>query len=301
MMMGDFTDRQEHPEPGEKMRRGRVQGVLLTLLVLAFSVICAGPGLGQSAPTRSAGARSQAALTNEDVVKLIKLDLGDAVVIAKINQAEAIAFKLETDDLVKLKGQGVHKEVIAAMLKRATVPQQGTQQGSQASAAATAPGSGPQTTTASHVGSDIRLITDSGETLLKTTIGDINIVGFAFVKMAYYEIPGISSRVRISDKSVRIAISADFPPEGYFFVLQLGIDKKHNNRSMKLGSASQGSFRTRGQGKPDMDSAVPCKVEKVSDNEWRLVPESPLTPGEYGVWAAALAQGVQGLYDFGVD
>jgi hypothetical protein len=31
------------------------------------------------------------------------------------------------------------------------------------------------------------------------------------------------------------------------------------------------------------------------------VPESPLNPGEYGVWAAARAQGTEGLYDFGVD
>jgi hypothetical protein len=188
------------------------------------------------------------------------------------------------------------------MLKRATAPPPSAQQAAPAPAAVVAaPGSAPQATTASHVGGDIRIATDSGDTLLKTTVGDVNIVGFAFVKMAYYEIPGTSARIRASDRAVRIAISADFPPEGYFFLMRLDIDKKNNNRSMKLGSAKAGSFRSRGQGKPDMDWTLKCKVEKVSENEWRLIPEAPLQPGEYGVWAAARAQGIEGLYDFGVD
>jgi hypothetical protein len=195
----------------------------------------------------------------------------------------------------------VSRDVIAAMLKRATPSQPAQPSAAQAPAAAPVSGNGPQAATASRVGSDIRLLSESGETLLRNTVGDVNVVGFSFVKMAYYEIPGTASRVRTSDKGVRVAISADFPPEGYFFLMQLKVDKDNNNRSMKLGSAKQGNFRTRGQGKPDLDEAVECKVEKVSETEWVLLPEKPLKPGEYGVWAAAASQGALGLYDFGVD
>lgn len=265
-----------------------LRGILGVLVLLLLGVPWAGRSLAQSVT------RSPAALTNEEVVKLVRLDLGDSVVIAKINQAEAVAFKLDTDDLIKLKEQGVPKDVIAAMLKRSSSPR-------QASQVASAPSADAQATTASRVGSDIRLLTDAGETLLRATVGDINVVGFSFVKFAYYEIPGTSSRARTSDRSPRIAISADFPPEGYFFVLLLDVDRKNNNRSMKMGSAKQGNFRSRGRGKPDLDNAISCKVERVSENEWRLVPKSPLNPGEYGVWAAARSQGAEGLYDFGVD
>ena len=84
--------------------------------------------------------------------------------------------------------------------------------------------------------------------------------------------------------------------------MRLDVDKKNNNRAMKMGSAKQSSgVRSRAQGKPDLDNAVECKVEKVGDNEWRLTPKAELKPGEYGVWAAARAQGIEGLYDFGVD
>ena len=57
-------------------------------------------------------------LTNQDVVKLVKLGLGDDAVIAKVRQAPAVDFKLETDDLGNLKTAGVSGKVIAAMLDR---------------------------------------------------------------------------------------------------------------------------------------------------------------------------------------
>jgi hypothetical protein len=260
----------------------------------AMVAFVAWPALGQTSQSRPAV--NTAALSNDDVVKLVELDLGDDVVIAKINQAPAVVFMLETDDLVSLKQRGVSRDVIAAMLKRSSPPQL------TPSTVASEPQAGAQLTSASRVASDIRLVTSTGDTLLRTTIGDINIVGFSFVKFAYYEVPGTEARIRTPDRTAKVAISADFMPEGYFFLMELDVDEKHNNRAMKLGSAKQASsFRSRSQGKPDLDHAVKCRVEKVADTEWLLVPESPLPPGEYGVWAAARAQGTEGLYDFGVD
>ncbi len=74
------------------------------------------PAAGVAAPVAAPAA--EAPLTNAAVVKLCKLDLGDEVVIAKINQAKVVDFKLDTDSLVTLKREGASKDVIAAMLKR---------------------------------------------------------------------------------------------------------------------------------------------------------------------------------------
>jgi hypothetical protein len=75
------------------------------------------PAAGVAAP--AAGPAAEAPLTNADVVKLCKLDLGDEVVIAKIDEARVVDFKLDTDGLVALKQDGLSKDVITAMLKRA--------------------------------------------------------------------------------------------------------------------------------------------------------------------------------------
>ena len=60
------------------------------------------------------------ALTNADVVKMSKAALGDDLIIAKIQQAQQVNFKLDTDDIIQLKQAGVHQEVISAMLKRSS-------------------------------------------------------------------------------------------------------------------------------------------------------------------------------------
>lgn len=83
-------------------------------------------------------ASAEAPLTNDDVIKLSALGIGDEAVMAKVRQAGAVAFKLETDDLVKLKNAGVSGKVIAAMLDRVAST---TNQGLASDGARTAPSS----------------------------------------------------------------------------------------------------------------------------------------------------------------
>src|SRR4051812_3244185 len=73
-----------------------------------------------SLAAQAAPAKSEALFSNKDVIKLVKLDLGDDVVIGKIKQAADVAFDLTTDGLVQLKQAGVSSHVIAAMLEKAT-------------------------------------------------------------------------------------------------------------------------------------------------------------------------------------
>lgn len=58
------------------------------------------------------------ALTNEDVVKLVKAELGDKIVIDKINASPGDKLDTSTDALIKLKKAGVSKAVIDAIVKR---------------------------------------------------------------------------------------------------------------------------------------------------------------------------------------
>lgn len=73
---------------------------------------------GDAAP-RASGSSGEKALENADVVAMVKADLGDDLVIAKIQQAPREALDVSSEALVKLKKQGVSKGVLDAMLRRA--------------------------------------------------------------------------------------------------------------------------------------------------------------------------------------
>lgn len=57
-------------------------------------------------------------ITNEDVLKLLAAGIGEEVVIAKI-QTSRPAFRLNANDLIELKKNGVSDRVLAAMIKAA--------------------------------------------------------------------------------------------------------------------------------------------------------------------------------------
>ena len=62
--------------------------------------------------------KQQKALTNVDVIALVKADLGDKVVIDKIRSSPGDKLDTSTDALIRLKKAGVSTAVIDAMIKR---------------------------------------------------------------------------------------------------------------------------------------------------------------------------------------
>jgi hypothetical protein len=62
--------------------------------------------------------KQQNALTNEDIVAMVKAELGDQVVIDKIKSSPGDNLDTSTDALIRLKEAGVSKAVIDAMIKR---------------------------------------------------------------------------------------------------------------------------------------------------------------------------------------
>lgn len=72
----------------------------------------------QPASPQPAASRSEKALTNDDVLSLVKVGLDEQTIIAKINHAPEVAFDTSTDGLVKLKSAKVSNAIIDAMLNR---------------------------------------------------------------------------------------------------------------------------------------------------------------------------------------
>jgi hypothetical protein len=70
----------------------------------------------------SATAQSAKALTNEDVLVLVKVGLADEVIIAKIQQAPEEALDVSTDTVLNLSKAGVGQGVIQAMVERVAPP-----------------------------------------------------------------------------------------------------------------------------------------------------------------------------------
>ena len=72
---------------------------------------------GAKEPGSAPGKKPQKALTNEDVIALVKADLGDKVVIDKIRASPGDKLDTSTDALIRLKKAGVSPAVIDAMIK----------------------------------------------------------------------------------------------------------------------------------------------------------------------------------------
>src|ERR1700753_1974757 len=166
-------------------------------------------------------AKPEALLSNQDVIKLVKLDLGEDVVIKKINQATDVAFDLTTDGLVQLKQAGVSSPVIAAMLEKTTAP------------AATDGGGGNQQPIFDGR-DDIRIVIDDKEIRLPANRGDISSTGFWPVVFTYLDYPGLHARTRTRNARPTLVIRSEHDPKGYYYLGTLDVNNaEDNNRSLK--------------------------------------------------------------------
>ena len=264
-------------------------GLLLFLLSSGAPAQQGAPPMATAQPATQVQGE-EAPLTNADVVKLCKLDLGDEVVIAKINQAKAVNFNLDTDSLVRLREQGVSKEVVAAMLKRATpTPRPVPAAPSQGLVPGAAPGDAM----------DVRLSAKDGDTELIGHGGEYSTTMAVVTVLAFMDYPGISAKTRTTDRQPAFVLTTqEEVPQNSTWVVMADRDKKHNVRSVKVGRFGAAMFFGAGRlefHKPDKDWTVPYDIQQEQPGVWRLTLKKSLKPGEYGVYHAGK------LYDFGVD
>jgi hypothetical protein len=242
-------------------------------------------------------------LTNAEVVKLVKLGIGDDVVIAKIRQAPTVDFKLETDDLGNLKAAGVSGKVIAAMLDRSS---------SDAGASAAAQGPGSASAGRSGFGTGetptgaVYLIDGPRRTRLMRASPGSRTSGVAkkifnpFAKMKMMTtFKGDHAELRTGNTSpvFEASLPSDLSPSDSILLVKLSVED--DGREISVGSG-----RLNVSVGIDKDDTVPIKIDesptRTGSNAtlkiYRVTVALPLPAGEY----AFLLQNTL-FYDFGVD
>jgi hypothetical protein len=224
---------------------------------------------------------SGAVMTNADVVKLAKLGFGSEIIKEKISGASSVNFKLDVDDLVKLKNAGVSQDVISAMLRRAD--------GGGASVAASGPANIPGNP------GDVTMVTkDGGNVHLRGISGTMSTTNAVVTVLMHENYPGLAASVRTHDTRPSFIVNSTDQPKGHIYIVSLDVDHGDQDRSLKLGNARfWGGMKN--VGAPDKDNQVAYDVVSMGNtNQWKLTPTNDLKPGEYGLYSG-------GLYDFGVD
>lgn len=231
--------------------------------------------------------------TNQDVVKMVEAGLGEEVVIAKVREAPLVDFHLSVDDLVSLRKEGVSELEVQAMLDRNRPVSKSLEEEMD-----TRIGMG-------HVA--VSLKTNAGAVPLVIIRGDMSSAGFMGWGNIFMNYPGLHAKVRTAERHPVLLVKSSTPiAGGRYFIGKLDVDSKSGVRSLKISSTRQG-FKaafgsSRGMMSPDPDWTVPFEAFEESTGMWRVSPNTPFEPGEYG-WYVDLGTGLQaaGLFDFGID
>lgn len=258
-----------------------------TLSTALLFVVLIGTGVAQT-PTPAPP------MTNADVVKMAKMGFGSDVIEAKVTQAPAVDFKLEVDDLSKLKSAGVSQSVISAMLKRSTA--------SAAPAAAGVPSGpppgvyGPNGMPVSFGAGNVKLVASGQNPLVLRAVGGTMSTTYAFVTTLFHvNFPGEKADVRIHDKRPSLLVRSANSPKGHLYLVSAEVDHGDGgSRSVKLGNSRFGGVKNIGA--PDSDNQIPFDAVAQSSDTWQITPTKDLKPGEYGLWSSQAE-----MYDFGVD
>jgi hypothetical protein len=272
----------------------------------------------QVSARESAGAKTTtAAIGNEDVVKMVKAGLDEAVVIAAIRKAKATRFIVTPEALVSLKNGGVSNGIIAAMLDPSSPP--------PAPAAAFHKGGSPDPDDpmAPHESGIYfdsgterpRLVALESSAFAQTKSGGLfkSAMTMGIKKMnwkAVLRVPRASRRLSGSktatfyfyfdQKSSSLGAGAGAATSPNEFVLAR-MEAKKDSRELIVGQL--GAFgNNMGPRSQDM---IQFKVEPLAPGSYRVTPTETLKPGEYCFFPTAggsmMGLGGGRLFDFGVD
>lgn len=272
-------------------------------LLLAIALAFVGIGTAHAEP-----------LTQESIVELNKVGLGDEAIIAKI-KAEGTVFDLSTDQMIALRQQGVSSAVIAAMLSNKP--------------AAQAMSLDSPDPAVSHP-SGVYLLNGEGDAARMQRIDPTvsnqaktgGILGYAFTG-------GLASAsVKVVIQSEQARARAVASPRFYFFFDEannsasngswasgmnttvqspaefslIRLSKKEGRREAKVGSMNIAGAKT---GVMDKDR-IAFNHNLVRPGVYQVDMAAPLTPGEYGFIFSIAGGGTGGamtarIFDFGVE
>lgn len=260
----------------------------------------------------------QPAMTNADVIDMTKAGLGEAVILAAIQQAARKAFDTSAKALVALKQAGVTDNVLRAML------------GGEGAPPPVAPAGAAGVSTATRLTPGIYVQVASGPVPLEpTVISQVKTAGRVAtvfsVRIAptrvMAEVVGARANIRITNRepvfffnfSARqsrddvfgagpfLGWMAPASSPNEFALVQLFVES--NRRELQVGKAS--AFAT--SAGVDAQRVVSTRLERTATGACRVTVAKPLPPGEYCFFYTAGAALIPGstvsakLFDFGVD
>ena len=220
---------------------------------------------------------AQEPMNNDGVIRLVKSGMTEDLIISVIQQQPGM-YALGANDLAALKDASVSEKIIAAMLAKGK-----GEAGAGAFAGSARPaGVFTQHSTPSGFGlyykkgsEYFELLTEQVE--WKTSGAMKNIASAGIVKKDLDgAIPGPSSRNFLTNP-MEIILS---PASGVTVTSYILLPMKPKNglREFNVGPVNQKSGVAKG--------ALPFGVEKVGENMYRMVLQTPLAPGEYGILEA---------------
>lgn len=252
-------------------------------------------------------------LTVADVIAMSQSNLGDEVIVAKI-EADQASFDLSTNEIIQLKRQGISGQVIAAMIRSGVADT--AQEMSVDSPDPMVPHPAGVYLLKGE-GDKAKMVRVDPQSASQMKTG--NLLGYAFTG----GIASMSMKVSIPGKSARV--QSHTKPYFYFFFDQAGqgaasasflgstylgnspadftlvrLDGKKDRREAKVGKFNIGGMKT---GVMDKDR-VPIEYEMVRAGVYKVKAADPLEPGEYGFLysiggAQAGAAGAR-IFDFSV-
>jgi hypothetical protein len=223
---------------------------------------------------------AQEILNNADIIDLTKVDMGDDIIIAKINAAKVVNFDTSTDALIALRQNGVSSPVIAVMIERS-----------------------------SRKGVKVTLRTNHGPVELKGIFGTQK-DQFAMYSISHWvQFSDTAAKIRTPDHRPSVLITSDRDPRGLWWFVRASVYRKGNEQYRYFGLDGGGPFSVIWSGSPESGSIVNTEATEEKPGLWRLTPIRDLKAGEYGLFAGqtALFAGLGGgegqaiLFDFGVD
>ena len=239
-------------------------GIALVAILLAANVVCAAEG--------------EKPLDNAQVINMTKADLGDAVIIAKINESKEVKFDLSTDDLVKLKAAGVSKAVITAMLDR----------------------SATKSTSASSAGPKVILSSINGDVSLKSIDGTLKQYVAPFVGLRrFVEFSPKAATKRTKDRQPSIVATSGNDLSRNCSYVKI----YHDNDNRWIDLEAPGAWGGSISNKPYGDCLIKYSVTEEKSGVWRFKPDNALEPDDYGLYcfSGQSESGVFILYEFGID
>ena len=220
---------------------------------------------------------AQEPLNNEGIIKLVKSGMTEELIINVIQQQPG-TYAFGANDLVMLKEASVSEKIIAAMLAKgkqgmaaaAVPPASGTVKPAIAGTSISAPGLYYK-----KGGEYFELLTEEVEWSTRGAIRSIASAGI-IKKDLNGSVAGPSSRNFLQNPT-EILLS---PPSGVTVNTYILLPMKPNKgvREFNVGPVNKKSGVAKG--------AIPFGVEKVGENIYRMVLQTPLAPGEYGILAA---------------